>query len=125
MPKHNEVPYDCRLCGKTASTRRTLCNTCVSRVRRYRVKKAAVEFLGGVCKRCGWRGDISAFEFHHFGDKDFTIGNNSNKAWKKILLELVKCELLCSNCHRVEHTGERNEKFFAIAEEYGGNSYVW
>ena len=61
--------------------------------------------MGGKCIRCGWSGNVAALEFHHNNDdKIFAIGSASNKSWKFIVTELQKCELLCSNCHRIEHT---------------------
>lgn len=118
--------YHCRLCGVNTGSRRQMCNTCISRVRRYRAKRAAVDYLGGKCNRCDWVGDIAAFEFHHPGDdKEFEIGTASNRAWSVIVDELNKCELLCSRCHRIEHHGIRDEKFLEIANDYGGNLYRW
>ena len=117
--------FHCRLCGQNTGPRRRMCNICVSRIRRFRAKRTAVKWLGGKCNRCGWVGDIAAFEFHHPGDnKEFDIGTVSNRAWATIVKELKKCELLCSNCHRTEHHGIRDENFLKIADEYGGKIYV-
>ena len=46
-------------------------------------------------------------EFHHLDptQKDFGISSNSNRAWEKIRIELDKCVLVCSNCHREIHEG--------------------
>jgi hypothetical protein len=124
--KLEKPEYHCRLCGKPSSTRRKLCYTCTSRIRRYRAKRAAVEYLGGVCMRCNWTGDLAGFEFHHLNDdKEFAIGNVSNRSWDAIVEELKKCELLCSTCHRIEHSGLRDAAFLAEVNSYSGRLLLW
>ena len=41
-------------------------------------------------------------EFDHLSDKLFTIGSyrNSTNSIEKIIKEIEKCEVVCSNCHR-------------------------
>lgn len=90
----------CELCSKPSSC--WLCPSCIWKVRRYRQKKAAVDLLGSSCTRCGWAGDIHAFDFHHLHDKKFSIANEVNKSWDLLLPEIKKCELLCARCHRIE-----------------------
>lgn len=72
-----------------------------------------IELKGGKCIRCGYifnGQNIAAFEFHHTNpqEKDFKIGNVGNKSWKSIVHELAKCELLCANCHSIEHSNILN-----------------
>lgn len=112
----------CRQVPKQYDDRiRRLCGSCCTRVRRYRAKSAAVKLLGGRCQRCSWNGDIAGFDFHHTsGDKEFNIGNVANRSWMAISKELLKCELLCRNCHSIEHTGKRDKAFFDIVERYQG-----
>lgn len=109
----------CSLCGneiKNNYKNRSKCQSCTTRIRRYRTKMMAVEYLGGKCKKCGWTGNVAAFEFHHLdNNKDFNIGNASNKSWAYVVKELDKCELLCSNCHRIVHTKFDKDKIFMDA----------
>jgi len=79
---------------------------------RKRNKKRAVEYKGGKCVLCGYNRCIRAFDFHHLdpGGKDFHLSQNMNKAWLKVKIELDKCILVCSNCHREIHDGLHNEK---------------
>ncbi len=60
------------------------------------------------CQKCAYKKCLSALEFHHLdGDKkDKAIGNliNSGSSLKRLKKELRKCILLCSNCHREEHS---------------------
>lgn len=115
---------ECRLCGrpiKNNSANRTRCMSCNTKIRRIRAKMAAVKMLGGKCQRCGFSGHLAAFEFHHVsGTKEFAIGNVSNKSWPVIRKELKKCQLLCSNCHRITHASALDKELLAQVSEYNG-----
>jgi hypothetical protein len=116
---------ECKLCGRVLKgSRRKRCNSCNTKIRRYRAKKAAVAYLGSKCNRCGWCGNIAGFDFHHRGDKDFNIGNVANKSWEIIKQELDKCELLCANCHRIEHSDNSSEAFLIEVNNYKGKLLV-
>lgn len=68
-------------------------------------KKKAVEYLGGSCKHCGLKTDkYSVYDFHHLdpSEKEHGIGKLV-ASWKKLVIELDKCILLCANCHRIVH----------------------
>ena len=62
------------------------------------------------CARCG-ESRSAALDFHHIsGEKKLVIGQLAGLARKEtILAEIAKCEVICSNCHRVEHLGLRIE----------------
>lgn len=111
----------CLVCKKL-KTKKWLCAGCYTKVRRYRQKLKAVALLGGRCERCGWTGNIAGFEFHHreSDNKQVTIGNVANKSWAVIKKELKKCELLCSCCHRIEHSNNEAPAFRAAVLKYQG-----
>jgi predicted HNH restriction endonuclease len=44
----------------------------------------------------------------------------ANKKWEVIRKEAMKCELLCSNCHRIEHSSRYNESFVNEVNNYRG-----
>lgn len=118
----SRIRYDaCVLCAKPGKLR--LCFPCRMKIRRYRTKAAAIALLGGACRRCGWSGNQAAFEFHHLRDKSFTLGGVGHKSWEVIKKELKKCELLCSNCHRIEHSSRDNVRFLEEAANYKGVGY--
>lgn len=96
----------CAYCESVLKHRGRICRTCVSKIRRYINKKKSVDYLGGKCVRCGYDQHIAALEFHHPDPsiKELTVGKLLNTQWERIKEELDKCELLCSNCHRIEHT---------------------
>ena len=55
------------------------------------------------CFDCGGSFHPAAMDFHHLepGTKERTMNNYASKS--KVLAEIEKCVLLCSNCHRVRH----------------------
>jgi hypothetical protein len=71
--------------------------------------------------RCSWSGPQPGFEFHHLRDKDFNFSGVANKSWDVIKMELLKCELLCSCCHRIEHSTREDVLLIAEAERYSGD----
>lgn len=87
----------------------TYCKPCTTEQtveRQRKLKEQAVEYKGGKCQTCGYAKCISALEFHHRSkeSKEFSLGEVQLTAWsEKIINELDKCDLLCSNCHREEH----------------------
>lgn len=100
---------------------RKRCNACNTKIRRYRNKIKAIQLLGGKCNRCGFDQHPAALEFHHKDEKlkSFMIGEVANKSWNSIVKEVEKCELLCSNCHRIEHSQRFDSEFVKFAEKYG------
>ena len=75
---------------------------------------------GSRCKRCGYKRNFAALEFHHLepDQKAFQLDlrSLSNRRWSAILTEVDKCMLLCANCHAEEHnpncalSGGRNRR---------------
>jgi len=59
------------------------------------------------CERCGFK-HPAALDFHHKdpSQKEFPInyGNFGKRSKEEIMKEIAKCEILCSNCHRIEHS---------------------
>lgn len=58
------------------------------------------------CEICG-ENDIICLDSHHTnpGKKDINVSKAVHSGWgkEKILKEIEKCKILCSNCHRKEH----------------------
>ena len=82
------------------------------RVRGRKYKKLLVKHLGEKCERCGYDRCPAGFDFHHIipEEKEFSIGENcGNFAYERLLNEVEKCALLCSNCHRELHYNESEE----------------
>lgn len=60
------------------------------------------------CQRCGWNKHPAGLDFHHRdpGEKEICVGYLMTKSWERIIAEMRKCDVLCANCHRVEHAEE-------------------
>ena len=57
------------------------------------------------CNRCNFN-DHRALQFHHVrGEKvkAISVMVRDNHSKEKILKEIEKCEVLCANCHSIEH----------------------
>lgn len=75
---------------------------------RQKRKSKIIEMLGGKCSRCD---STVKLEIDHIDPltKSFTVsGNNLNKNWEAVLLEVGKCQLLCNSCH-IEKTSEESK----------------
>ena len=78
----------------------------------YQRRKAQlIKLKNDACAGCGYMYDgknAAAFDFHHRDPtkKKFRLssGDVVNHAWKKILEEADKCDLLCAVCHRLLHS---------------------
>lgn len=98
------------------SNGRYVCKSCKCEIiseHRRQLKLKAVEYKGGKCTMCGYDKCISALEFHHLDPtkKDFSISKTgSTRSFEKMIPELDKCILVCSNCHREEHERLRQDE---------------
>lgn len=70
---------------------------------------AAVKLTAG-CTDCGYSEHASALEFDHlpgFAKRGAVAGNLAKGTLLRLFEEIAKCEVVCSNCHRVR-TWRRN-----------------
>lgn len=124
--KRNKVIKKCQKHGKTLfyeyqqKAKKKLSYSCIKCNHEYvdnarkNLKKMAILYCGGSCKKCKYKKCISALEFHHLdpSKKVFNLGKNGHtRSWDRIKKELDKCVLLCSNCHREEHATLDNLDF--------------
>ena len=80
----------------------------------YRLKARLIAAAGSQCARgCGLVHDGkngSCFDFHHRVPDEKTFGLNlaafNRHGIAALELEAAKCDLLCSNCHRREHSAD-------------------
>lgn len=75
----------------------------------YHLRKkwiAAIKRQSG-CLLCP-EDDPRCLDFHHRDPKSkkFSIANNVRAGKKAIISEMAKCDVLCSNCHRKQHSTE-------------------
>ena len=105
--------YECRTCGTTGQenfykTAKYQCKACWNK-RTYQSGKNKINKLkedrGGACERCGFDQHLAALQWHHPDPsvKEYTIGHRRGLTESKLKEEVDKCELLCANCHAIEH----------------------
>jgi predicted transcriptional regulator len=98
--KHQEgkdLQHQCKFCANKQK---------VDRGRIVKIKM--IEYKGSECEHCSLKlknSHPAVYDFHHMDPNEKDINFTSVKYWKweKIVDELDKCNLLCSNCHRIEH----------------------
>lgn len=85
------------------------------------IKKKIATFVldakrNGFCKDCGFEGKKypEVLDFDHLRDKKFNISEyrNHTSGFNKVKEEMDKCDLVCSNCHRIR-TAKRKLKLSA------------
>ena len=78
--------------------------------RQREFKRKCLEYKGSCCSKCGYSKCIGALEFHHLdpNKKAFAPSKFRHTSFIKndtvIKKELDKCIVLCSNCHRENHS---------------------
>lgn len=86
-------------------------------MQRWVGRMQGIEYLGGVCAKCGYKENLDALEFDHITpvrlpqeDRPSLV---SSIFWKtpleKIPTLLKGCQLLCANCHRIKTRREARE----------------
>ena len=60
--------------------------------------------LGIGCQRCGYKEHPAALDFDHIdpANKKYTVGKMTKTDIAKMWVEVTKCLVLCSNCHRIK-----------------------
>lgn len=85
-------------------------NSSEQRAFRLEIKARLVEYFGGKCTKCQGEFPAICYDFHHRipRDKLFTISGQQLilHSWEELIEEADKCDLLCSNCHRIVEWGE-------------------
>ena len=75
----------------------------VARLREH--KRKAVEYKGDKCFDCSKSFPDCVYDFHHLdpAEKDTNPSTLLRNGFDNAKVELNKCILLCSNCHRIRH----------------------
>lgn len=72
-------------------------------------KKNYIERLGGKCADCSGVFHPCQFDFHHLDPKEKEFNLSVRLSEEAADNELKKCILLCANCHRMRHYGDKND----------------
>lgn len=109
-----DKPYKCA-CGETNpdmfyGNKHTVCSKCHCKYtlnKGKQTKAKSIEYKGGKCSICEYNRCNTALEFHHIdpSKKDLNFKGMRGWAWERVVNELDKCILVCSNCHREIHSG--------------------
>lgn len=99
--KAKAVAYAAREAVKAATTARR-----VSLKRKLDLLK-----MDRPCYDCGGVFPVEAMDWDHIPgkEKSFGVANYSTRAFEAVLEEVQKCQLVCSNCHRVRTAVRRKE----------------
>lgn len=84
-----------------------------ARLRRRRINRHAYlwKIKSVPCKDCGQNFPPYVMDFDHVsGIKKFSIANKVGGTWKALTEEIAKCEVVCSNCHRIRTWQRRNSE---------------
>lgn len=103
--------YECKMCsrakqstytekyGVTAEARNKVRRDAYyARIREYKLEHPCI-----ICSE----DEPTVLEFHHIdpSEKDFQIAEGAHRNWEKVVGEINKCVVLCSNCHKKVHAG--------------------
>ena len=85
------------------------CRTCQNEITRISQKKARLKANQEInklkdipCADCGAKYPPYVMDFDHVkGKKKFKVSDRGNLNLKFVLREVEKCDVVCSNCHRV------------------------
>ena len=78
--------------------------------KRERLRNYVIEIKENTpCTDCGINYPYYVMDFDHLEDKKITVSRVINSgSWIKTKEEIAKCEVVCSNCHRIR-TYKRNQ----------------
>lgn len=98
---HRKTCRECFLSELSPRTRGSRLNSTLEKVVDYLQKHP--------CAHCGEK-NILCLDFHHTdpSQKEYKISAIKSRSWEKMLAEIDKCEVLCSNCHRKVTAKQRN-----------------
>lgn len=94
--------YQNRLARGGYDARCKPCKIEAAKQRKRQWKIDAIAMKGGKCEMCGGEFPPCVYDFHHHSDdKEISPGDADGK--EAFFREVDKCQLLCSNCHRIVH----------------------
>ena len=111
--KKSRLDCYCRECNKIRqrewySANRTK-KVAYSKARMKVIRKKVKVWIESIkqCRGCAVcdEGCAACLDFHHPGEKEFSICQRRDVSLARVMSEVAKCILLCANCHRKLHAG--------------------
>jgi hypothetical protein len=75
-----------------------------------KIVKGQLVITGTECQDCGehFIGYPGVLDFDHVrGEKAFVLGDSSGRNIGSVIAEVEKCDVVCSNCHRIRTARRR------------------
>lgn len=104
--------WTCKVCNMSGKenfyeSKKNICKKCWNdscREHRKKLKRRYLEKRKQTsCQRCGYDRYIGAISFHHRDPNQKDPDWTKNWGWKRMKVELDKCDILCHNCHAEVH----------------------
>lgn len=104
--------YECKVCSRAQQNGVYAIKYGAKAIIRNRARyKERADFvseykLAHPCKVCG-EAEIACLDFHHLdpNEKEHLVSSMMGRNMEKLVEEINKCVVLCSNCHRKVHAG--------------------
>lgn len=114
--KKNGTQSFCKECNKKYQRQHYLNNKSIYKKKAKSYKKMLTNRVRKIkesspCIDCGYHYHYCQMDFDHIGNKNFNISEgvgNLGKSWETIEKEILICELVCSNCHRLRTFNRSN-----------------
>jgi len=89
------------------------------------IKLIIMEYFGNSCVRCGYEGLPQQMDIDHLNPKEkemcFSTSMVPHSTPEDIIREVLKCQMVCANCHRLISTKAEHQKetltYFTMGEE--------
>lgn len=102
-----QVTGTCRLCNQTRKRDWYAANKArrqqLANARNAVSKQYWIDYFGDKCADCDQSFETCVYDFHHVGGKDVNPSKALSWKFERQVQEMMKCIMLCVNCHRLRH----------------------
>ncbi len=113
ISEFNKTGTYCKICVRSYTKHHYQNNKEQYQVNHLNYYKWFIDYKASLkCEKCGFS-HPAALDFHHIDPKtkkfSVSLSNAVNKDRDEVEEEIKKCIILCSNCHRIEHSIRYNK----------------